>query len=126
MKTAKILPMTTNTKTYSDEQEAVFIRFLLLVDTWVATKAGSVLGLDLLIENPLEYWSKSRWELLSRDDVVWLVQACQVPVGERVSVKWDKTSPQAKARIAAKTQHMARRASELLGEHKAQLLHAKT
>ena len=48
-----------NKRTQADS-EAIFIKFLLIVETWVATSAGSMRGLDLLENNPANYWSANR------------------------------------------------------------------
>lgn len=121
MSTAQILPMKQPAKANS---EAIFLRFLLIIQTHIATNTGSVLGLDVLSKNPQQYWCAIRWSLLSEDDRLWLVQACQVPVENKVSEEWRLTSDTAKHIIYTKTQGMAKRAKQLLAENKAELEHA--
>lgn len=121
---AAVLPMTQQTTRAAGE--GIFIHFLIIIETWVATTSGSKRGLDLLIDNPAGYWTESRWEYLSVDDVIWLVQVCEIPVQEKVSRKWACTGDKAKAIIYKKTQGMAKRAKQLLAENKAQLLREKT
>ena len=112
-----------NQRTKSDS-EAIFIKFLILVETWVATPTGSLRGLDLLENNPKNYWTASRWEYLSVDDVIWLAQVWQVPAHHKVSRKWADTSKKAKAKIYAQTQVMATRAKKLLVSNKEALNYA--
>lgn len=112
-----------NKRTEADS-EAIFIKFLIIVETWVATSTGSVRGLDLLENNPQNYWTANRWEYLSVDDVIWLAQVCQIPAHHKVSRSWADTSKKARAKIYAQTQVMAARAKKLIAGNKANLDYA--
>ncbi len=110
-------------KIEDDGSEGLWIRFLLLINGFVSTASGSVRAIDFLADSDAEaYWSR-KWDSLPAGDVVWMIQACQIPVGERVTFAWHDTSEAAKVRIRQKSKFMAKRARELLNKNNRKIEH---
>lgn len=98
------------------ESESIFVIFLSLVEVY----CGSRRGLDVLAMSPDYYW-KLYWQLLTADDMGWLVRAIQLPLDHRTNDDWFKMRPETRDFIIRKTQPMAAKAKDLISSWKMEL-----